>query len=1427
MVVDAPADTTLAALGAALGHIFGDPDRVFADVLNGETLAPRSLADANWPFFASKSWSMVTISGPDSLREWRLGGGDFVVIGRRPSVPRCHSAIGGDALRIGDEASCFRLSDDLISATHAVVATSASAVFVADASSTNGTVLQGAAVGPEGALWRRTDELHVGQSRLRIASLDGRGKPVPAKVPHRDRESFDMDSGTFPAQRVFALPSAKQRLIPVPSATSVRARMRFRPGSVIGPIIGAAAMAMLLDPKFAAFALLSPVMLFINFLDDRRTAGRERRTGERDFASEFAEFRRAVEQAADAERAQRRQRFVDPSDALARAKGTLDGLWSVDVAPPASLPVRIGLGTTRFVPNLLEVGPRSPMVTTFCGSLVLRDVPVCVPLGHGTCVTFAGPSAVRAVQAAVAQLTTMVSPRGIAVMIDNNGATPWWAGLLPHQIQRSRTNDPTALVHELDGRSMILVQLDGGGPGSARERERLRSALPTVMFMVAVEQTSDAPPETTSLVENCNQPHGRLVVVGGGTAGSESATGSGADSRTDSGAEDVVVDGLDDHGIGQIAQALAGWHDPRTHQRRNNLRSEVSLSDVAGDVFETTNPNAAQTQNSGTWSVASFWHRAPSDQRSIVATIGLDGDTLRSIDLVGDGPHALVAGTTGAGKSELLRTLIVSLAIRYPPEIVTFVLIDYKGGSAFAECADLPHTVGFVTDLDEGLAARSLACLEAELRRRETMLRDGGARDLVSFASTNRCESLPRLVVVIDELAALVRDIPDFVGALISLAQRGRTLGLHLILATQRPAGTINDAIRANTNIRIALRVQDVADSLDVIADACAAAIDRRCPGQAFIRLGPGELESVQVASVNSASSRRSISFRRFEDRLVVTGTGTSVHCQPTGRPSVLPELVNEVGRVFADTGRSLPRRPWTDPLAAVIPWTPASSLAPMTGDRGIEVVIGIADSPSEQHQGPLLLDLQAGNVALIGPLGTGVTNAIRTVVLGLASSYGPDRLHLYVLDFLGGELSNLEALPHVGAVIGPHDIERRERFVAMLSHEIDRRRHTVERSPDHILVVCLDGWSSLRTAASDPVAMALCDTMQRLIVEGSSVGIRFVLGGDRSSSIPSVLAPSIAHRILFRPADASEARSAGMAFVAVGRVPGRALMAERRGTEVQVFASSDADIERLSAAWSGTAPEGAAPSVGILPVCVFVDELRSGLAGDQDRVSFDAGSGASSPWVLFIGLSSQTLAPASVSLRAGEPVIVAGPPRSGRTTALRSIAVAARDLIPGLWIGVLSESTSNLCWWRQPIPKGSRNLHTTSVTELLTWLDDPIKAGEAALVLIDNAERIDDDAGQLSALLAGRRPAVRIVVAGRADVLRTAYGHWTAPARRVRHGLILRPNLDTDGELWHTTLPRRLRIEARAGRGLMITEDLVEVVQVARLRSNAVDPAD
>jgi DNA segregation ATPase FtsK/SpoIIIE, S-DNA-T family len=277
-----------------------------------------------------------------------------------------------------------------------------------------------------------------------------------------------------------------------------------------------------------------------------------------------------------------------------------------------------------------------------------------------------------------------------------------------------------------------------------------------------------------------------------------------------------------------------------------------------------------------------------------------------------------------------LQTIVASLAAANRPDEMTFVLVDYKGGSAFAECVRLPHTAGMVTDLDPHLVQRALVSLSAELTRREHILATAGAKDIEDYqllVGKRQARPMPRLVIVIDEFASMTRDLPDFVAGLVNIAQRGRSLGIHLILATQRPSGVVSQDIRASTNLRIALRVTDAAESADVIGVPDAAYISKSTPGRAYVRLGHAWLVPFQAGRVGGRrpGTDAELIARPWAAPVDWSGLGRPEPSRPTVRKRTNEEvtdlrvLVGEIRR--AAGGLRIPRQhsPWLPPLPPVL----------------------------------------------------------------------------------------------------------------------------------------------------------------------------------------------------------------------------------------------------------------------------------------------------------------------------------------------------------------------------------------------------------------------------------------------------------------------------------------------------------------------------
>ena len=486
-----------------------------------------------------------------------------------------------------------------------------------------------------------------------------------------------------------------------------------------------------------------------------------------------------------------------------------------------------------------------------------------------------------------------------------------------------------------------------------------------------------------------------------------------------------------------VARALSPLRDVGSEQAGAALPATARLVDLIG-----LDPHRP-ADLLGRWRSGGLTPRAP---------VGVSIDGPFTIDLKRDGPHALVAGTTGSGKSEFLQTLVASLAVANRPDAIHFVLVDYKGASAFADCAALPHTVGMVTNLDGRETQRALTSLEAELRRREVRLHELGAVDIEAAweAAPGRGRAgLARLVLVIDEFAELAHELPEFVTGLMRIARVGRSLGVHLILATQRPAGVITAEIQANTGLRVALRMEGDGDSQEVIGTSDAARISRATPGRAYARIGGGTA-LVGFQSARVAGRRRGVTVGLPPPQVVRVGWARLGYPWP-GRPPAADAAGPATDlHALVDCVREAARLDQVEPGPS--PWLPALPDLIGVGDLpppapGEPVAFGLEDLPADQAQVPASFDVRAGpHLVAIGAARSGRSTLLRTLATQVCTAYPPDLVHLYGLDYGNGALLPLADLPHCGAVVRRTEGDRVERLVNRLIAEVDRRHEQLAR---------------------------------------------------------------------------------------------------------------------------------------------------------------------------------------------------------------------------------------------------------------------------------------------------------------------------------------------------------------------------------------------
>ncbi|MEZ0109127.1 S-DNA-T family DNA segregation ATPase FtsK/SpoIIIE [Catenulispora sp. EB89] len=1298
-------------------------------------------------------------------------------------------------------------------------------VRVRDLGSRNGTDLNGqrltgpARVGPQDIVSA------AGRVPFRVLPVADLG-PVQYVNPAHEAGS----GGTLPfnrAPRLAASADAGPVKLPQPPKRSGSQPLRIT--SIVAPIILAAVMVIMLkNAAFALFALFSPVMMIGTQLEDRTRGRSGFRRGKRAYAASLAEVHDELQERREDQEDRLREEYPDPAEVLYRASVPGLRLWERRHGAADFLKLSAGLANQSWTPPVdhgrrtgTDQEPDPAISDAIADASWLSQVPVAVNLADGGVLGLEGdrPAALAAARSLLCQAVAESGPADVAVVVfaDGDRIADWdWTKWLPHGADpRSGASRYVAVGAEhceTLARSLLAELAEAnagpGGFGGGRPADPSVTGMPTLLLVVdGATLLEGRPCALRDLLGGQAGPVAGIVLTRRLPAVctevlSVSADGFGRLHRVASGqrVDDVLVAGMTRNRARAVARGLARFEDPEVKAAGAGLPDRVNLLPL---LHLTGALDAA---------LADRWRTTVGTLRAR-AVLGVTDHGEFEIDLDDDGPHGLIAGTTGSGKSELLRTLIAALAVGADPEHLTFALVDYKGGGALDECARLPHVVGLVTDLDEQLGERALRCLEAELRHREHALRGVGlshVRDYQRLRDAQRpeLEPMPRLVVVIDEFATLVKALPEFVDALVSIAQRGRSLGMHLVMATQRPSGSVNDAIKNNVKLRLALRLESSADSADVIDSPAAAGIGSRQWGRGFYRVSAGEVLPVQTAlstgvtPIDDAAGRLSL----LPFRLTSGERAGAVVAPPqaaAGQPTDLARLVEAAQRASYGAGFAQPRRPWPDPLPTAIP---LHELGPAV--KGLQTdATGLAayallDDPDRQAQYTVGWDPAVGNMLIYGGVNSGTSTALAALALAAVSAEAPDRMHLYVLDLGSGDLAPLQGLPHTGAYIGSGDRARQIRLIRMLRTELNNRkaggsvRDPYNPGPPRVLVL-IDNVGSLRSELEkDFGGMQVLDDLERVFADGPAVGLYIAATGDRLGAIPGAWGALSRQKLLLRLADAADYGSFDIPRRAVpAAVPGRAVVVATRQVVQIGYPGADlaAAVSGVAQRWTGA--QRTANKVRLLPELIPIDRMhRAGVLADT----------GGEPWSIPVGFTDSTLAAAVLRLHDHEHALVAGPPRSGRSSALVAIAHMVLN-------GARPPALVTFAPRRSPL----RDLPPTVIgcTEYADLERALNSAGDRSLLLVDDADTVTDTLGVLDRFIA--KPGRHVIAAGRSDGIRRQFGQWTQKIREARCGVLLVPDHNQDHDLLGTPLPRHNPMAPLPGRGYLICDGTIEGVQL------------
>ena len=1363
---------------------------------------------------------------------------------------------------IGRAPECdVRLTDALVSKRHARLDV-ARGIELVDLGSANGVEIDG------GLVQRVRVDASV---RLSVGNTVMVVEPVAGTV----LSGVEASAGPVPFNRS---PRVEPRFAGVeltaPDAPPEEERSPFPLLGMIAPLLMGGAMFLFThNPTSLIFVFMTPLMLIGNFTTQKKQKLRRRQRLVERFDERLEGLARSLETQAKAEHEGRLAEAPSTATTLAEAVRRGPMLWTRRPEHWSFLNVRLGVGAmpSRTVVKQGGRGDLLPEYTERLDALIERyrtvpGVPVIENLHDAGALGIAGGPTftLGTLHALLVQLTGLHSPSELAVAAIVSPA--WtrqlgWLSWVPHTSSpQSPVTGPhladspssaAVLLAELEGviqsrlaksgvRRRGAMKVDDGaldrGATVGKDEEGTKAPLPAIVVVITddadvdrarltqlAEAGADAGVYPIWLAPSVDRlPGACRTYLEYDATGAASVGLVRLGERIDS--VDVSADVVDTQSAYDYARRMAPVFDAGAIvEDSSDLPRSVSLVTLLGhDMAESADAVVDRWQQN-----QSVHDRTPGAQpkrrkagtlRAIIGSAGVDA---MQLDLRSQGPHALVGGTTGSGKSEFLQAWVLGMAAEYSPDRVTFLFVDYKGGSAFAECVNLPHCVGLVTDLSPHLVRRALTSLRAELHHREHLLNRKKAKDLLELEKRGDPECPPALVLVIDEFAALVSEVPEFVDGVVDIAQRGRSLGIHLIMATQRPAGVIKDNLRANTNLRVALRMADETDAVDVVDVAEPAHFDPGLPGRGLAKTGPGRLQVFQSAYAGGWTTREP---DRLDVEVAELRFGGEVRWEePEGEkvpeledlgPTDQQRLVRAVVSAAERAGIPAPRRPWQDELATTY------DLARLHQRTDTELVLGVADRPEQQVQTPVyfLPDVD-GHLGVYGTSGAGKSTTLRTLAAaaGITPRGGP--VHVYALDFAAGALRMLETLPHVGAVINGDDSERVVSLFRTLRAELERRaeafaaanassiaeyRRITGLKDTPRLLLLVDNLPEFREQyEAGGGRMEWFDVFRDILANGRQLGVHVVFTADRSGAVPTYVRSLVQRNVLHRLVDDGYLAFGAPRDVITPTSPNGRAIVDNVEVQVAVLGGTAAVAEQASATARladamRRAGVGAAPAVQVVPAEYPASRLPASVDG-----------------LPVLGLDTVTLEPATFAPEGA--MLVAGPPASGRTNALTWLVRSVLRADPearAYFVGPARSTLVGSVPWAETA--GTVDAAASLLADLTAALTDEDTDGRIVVVIESINEYLQSTADRaIVDLVKAARSSRHLVVADGETSAWNASWPLFAEVKAARRGLLLQPD-PMDGEsLLRTAIPRAPRSEFPPGRGAFVARGKAVRVQL------------